>query len=134
MHFGNLTLAKEQAREAGGIPPLDTFLQDVRYGLRGIRRAKAFSLLLVLTLALGIGATTAITENIGVVSLRMQSNHAHRRPCDARSPAAGIRWSYVQRQTPGPFATVAVEPYVARLGGMLDFLFASLYDISIQGD
>ncbi len=41
--------------------------------------------------------------------------------------------SYVQRRTPSPFATVSVEPYVARLGGMLDFLFASLYDIPIQG-
>ena len=41
--------------------------------------------------------------------------------------------AYIQRRSAGPFAPVAVEPYVARLGGMFDFLFASLYEIPIQG-
>ena len=59
-HFGNLTLAKEDAREAWTFPRLESFLQDVRYGLRGMGCAKGFSLLVILTLALGIGATTAI--------------------------------------------------------------------------
>jgi AraC-like DNA-binding protein len=40
---------------------------------------------------------------------------------------------YIQRRTPGKAPVVAVEPYVARLGGLLDFLFASLYDIPLQG-
>ncbi|HEY3742214.1 MAG TPA: AraC family transcriptional regulator [Bryobacteraceae bacterium] len=40
---------------------------------------------------------------------------------------------YIQRRTPSPPAAVTVEPYVARLGGMLDFLFADLYDICVPG-
>ena len=41
--------------------------------------------------------------------------------------------AYVQRRTPSTFRFGAVEPFVARLGVMLDFLFASLYDIPIRG-
>src|SRR6184192_1506049 len=59
-HFGNLTRTREKAREAWQFPRLETFLQDIRYGLRGIRKAPSFSLVVIFTLALGIGANTAI--------------------------------------------------------------------------
>src|SRR5215831_16689355 len=57
---GNATRLREDARRIWGFPALDSVAQDVRYGLRQIARASAFSAVAVLSLAIGIGATTAV--------------------------------------------------------------------------
>src|SRR5690348_12357021 len=69
-NFGNLTRTQEKAREAWQFPRLETIAQDIRYGLRGIRKAPGFSLVVILTLALGIGANTAIFSVVYSVLLR----------------------------------------------------------------
>jgi predicted permease len=58
--FGGVEQIKETYRERRGLPMLETFLQDLRFGARMLRKNPAFAAVASLTLALGIGASTAI--------------------------------------------------------------------------
>src|ERR1035437_6071521 len=69
--FGGVAQAKEEVRDRRGVPWLESAARDLRYGLRGLRRTPGFTIAAVLSLALGIGANTAIFSLFHTLMLRL---------------------------------------------------------------
>src|SRR5437773_11605916 len=65
--FGSVALVKEDTREAWGTAWVERARQDLRFAARMIVKAPAFSAVAILTLALGVGASTAIFSQINAV-------------------------------------------------------------------
>jgi predicted permease len=71
VEFGSLEASKDECREAWGLQRLDELRADVRLAFRTIRRSPGFAAITVLSLALGIGANTAIFGVFDAVMLRL---------------------------------------------------------------
>src|SRR5437868_4681893 len=81
--FGGVERAKEESRDARGTIMLETMLQDLRYALRGLRAKPAFTLGVVVTLGLGIGANAAMFGIVDRLLFRTpaylrDAEHVHR--------------------------------------------------------
>src|ERR1700722_17351461 len=97
--FGNVAMAEETTRDHWGMRWLDDFRQDLRGGLRMLRRSPGFTALAVLCLTLGIGANAAVFSAMEGVLFRPYPMVAHQEPLMALSGTArgesgptGISW------------------------------------------
>jgi putative ABC transport system permease protein len=111
--FGGLEQAKQAYRDQRGLLFIDSTVQDVRFALRILSKSPAFAAVAILTLALGIGATTAVFSVVDRILFRSLPY-----PQDERLVAFGLTApiekdefmlgaSYVDfRKAPGPFEEV----------------------------
>src|SRR5580704_1765687 len=70
VRFGGVAQAKEQQREARGLPWLDVLMQDVRFTLRTLGRDRGFTVIAVIILGLGIGANITVFSVVNTILLR----------------------------------------------------------------
>jgi predicted permease len=70
LKFGAVEATKESYRDQRGLPFIENLIKDLRHALRGLRKAPPFTITTVLTLALGIGATTSIFTLVHAVLLK----------------------------------------------------------------
>jgi predicted permease len=70
LRFGNPTVMRERVDAEDTAVGLDSFLRDARYAMRGFAKSRAFTAMAILTLALGIGANTAVFQLVDAIRLR----------------------------------------------------------------
>jgi predicted permease len=119
--FGGLEYIKEETRDARGTQFLESLLQDLRFALRMLRKSPGFTAVAVLTLALGIGANTAIFSLVDCLILRpLPITNPGRMvflTLSWKGSGIGTSFSYpnfqeIQRQTSNVFSgLVATKPY-----------------------
>jgi putative ABC transport system permease protein len=103
--FGNVTTLEEQRRLAVSIPSLDAFTQDMRYVARAIRHSPGFSVMVVLTLGIAIGANAAM---FGIIDRLLLRGPAH-----VVDPDRIVRLYAHEKDTGGNESTGSVVGFVS---------------------
>jgi putative ABC transport system permease protein len=118
--LGGVEQAKEQYRERRGMPALEAIIKDVRFGLRMLRKSPGFTMVALLTLALGIGANTAIFSVVNAVLLQPlpypqpeQIVQLMRKFPERNYPSISITQFMVWRDQMQAFQNVAAFDYAA---------------------
>ena len=86
--FGGVDSIKDDVRDAWLTRLVETVTQDVRYGLRGLRKQAGYALAVIVTMALGIGANTAIFSVVNAVVLQPLPYARGERLCCCQADAA----------------------------------------------
>jgi predicted permease len=120
--FGNIGQVKEECRDSWGVRFIHDLVADTRYGLRQLRRNPGFTLVAVLTLALGIGASTAIFSVVDAVLLR---------PLPYARPDRLV--TVLQGKGSGPVAPANFKDWQARNRVFKDMGAAEWWEANLQG-
>ena len=103
IEFGGYEQLKEDCRDARGVSLIETLFQDLRYALRMLRNSPGFTAVAILTLALGVGANTAIFSVVDSVLLR---------PLPYQNPAGLVMVWENDSQHPNPHNTVSPPDFL----------------------
>jgi predicted permease len=117
--FGGVTQTKERYRVQRGLPWIETLAKDARYAMRQLVRNPGFTLTAIMTLALSIGANTAIfsivnalmlkslpyshPERMGVIFMRIQGHD----PVDERHGIDGRQWELLRDSVPSLISAIS---------------------------
>ena len=141
--LGGTTQLRETHRELTGISFLETLIQDIRYALRMLRKAPSFTTVAVLTIALGIGANTAIFSVVDWLILRpLPIDHPGQViffETSWKNGSAGTQFSYpdiqkIQQQTSGVFSDSAALQMFQMDGLSVDGKSQPIWSDYVTGD